>query len=97
MNNVIKITKQYSGNNPWSGLNREEAFNIEKDCLTILNSNFECLCVNKCEHFPKIISCNPNKYKFIFSNCGYSINKYKLLLKKKKIKPIIIKKYGRTN
>lgn len=91
--NIIKITKKpqwYKKTNHWNGLTRKEGFDLEKDCLTILNSNFECLCDVKCEHFPKIISYNEDKYKFIFSNCGYSLDKYKLLLKKKVIKPIII-------
>ena len=89
MNNIIKKTKKQ--NRKWNGLTRKEGFNLEKDCLILLNSNFKCLCDVKCEHFPKIISCDPGKYKFIFSNCGYSLNKYKHLVKTKKIKPIIIK------
>lgn len=84
MTNIIKITKDMKIN-PWNGLTRKEGFELEKDCLTILNYNFKCLCGVKCEHFPKIISCNPNKYKFILSNCGYSLNKYELLLKTKKL------------
>ena len=91
MTNIIKITKNYRNNNPWTGLTRKEAFNLEKNCLTILNSNFKCLCDVKCEHFPKIIYCNLDKYKFVLSNCGYSFNKYELLVKTKKIKPITIK------
>ena len=90
MTNIKKITKNLKINR-WNGLTRKEGFDLEKDCLTILNSNFECLCDVKCSHFPKIISCNPDKYKFKLSNCGYSLNKYELLVKTKKIKPIIIK------
>ena len=90
MNNIIKKT-QNNKINPWNGLTRKEGFNLEKDCLILLNSNFKCLCDVKCEHFPKIISCDPGKYKFIFSNCGYSLEKYERLVKTKKIKPIIIK------
>ena len=90
MVNIIKIIKNKKIN-PWNGLTRKEGFYLEKDCLTILNSNFECLCDAKCSHFPKIISCNPNEYKFILSNCGYSLLEYELLLKIKKIKPIKIK------
>lgn len=89
-NNIIKITKN-KAINPWNGLTRKEGFDLEKDCLIILNSNFKCLCDVKCEHFPKIISYNGDKYKFIFSNCGYSLNKYELFVKTKVIKPIIIK------
>ena len=90
MAHYIKITKNMKINYS-NGLTRKDAFNLEKDCLTILNSNFECLCNVKCEHFPKIIYCNAYNYKFIFSNCGYSLDKYKFLVKTKKIKPIIIK------
>jgi hypothetical protein len=90
MTNIIKITKNLKIN-PWNSLTRKEGFDLEKDCLTILNSNFECLCDVKCSHFPKIISCNPDEYKFIFSNCGYSLNKYELLIKTKQITPITIK------
>ena len=90
MNNIIKITKNMKIN-PWNGLTRKEGFDLEKDCLIILNSNFKCLCDIKCEHFPKIISYNADKYKFILSNCGCSLDKYELLVKTKKIKPIIIK------
>ena len=92
MTDIIKITQIYDRNkNPWSGLTRKEAFNLEKNCLKILNSNFKCLCDVNCDHFPKIISCYPDKYKFVLSNCGYSFDKYESLVKKKKIKPIIIK------
>lgn len=88
MTNVIKITNNIKINT-WSGLTRKEGFYLEKDCLTILNNNFKCLCDFKCSHFPKIISCNPDKYKFILSNCGYNLNIYKTSVKK--IKPITIK------
>lgn len=89
-NNKIKITKNRKINE-WNGLTRKQGFNLEKDCLILLNSNFKCLCDVKCEHFPKIISYDADKYMFTFSNCGYSLDKYELLVKTKKIKPIIIK------
>ena len=90
MTTIIKITKGWKVS-PYTGLTRKEGFDLENDCLTILNSDFKCLCDVKCSHFPKIISCNQNEYKFIFSNCGYSIDKYELLIKTNKIKPITIK------
>ena len=89
MKNIVKIIKNMKIN-PWNKLTRKEGFNLEKDCLTIINNNFKCLCGSKCSHFPKIISCNPCNYKFILSNKGYSLDKYKSLVKNKKIKPIII-------
>ena len=60
MTNIIKITNNIKINT-WSGLTRKEGFDLEKDCLTMLNYYFECLCDVKCSHFPKIISCNPDR------------------------------------
>ena len=90
-NHIVKITKHMKIN-PYNGLSRKEGFQLEKDCLTLLNSNFECICGLNCNHFPKIIKCFPEKCKFILSNCGYSLNKYELKLRTKKIKPYKIKK-----
>ena len=59
MKNIIKITKNLK-KNYWSGLTRKEGFDLEEECLTTLNSNFECLCDVKCSHFPQIISSNPS-------------------------------------
>ena len=87
MSNIVKITKKRKIN-PHNGLTRKEGFNLEKECLTILNSNFECLCGVKCSHFPKIISCDSDNYKFVLSNCGYSLNNYEYLVKTKQIEPI---------
>ena len=85
---IIKIMRD---NNIWSGLTVKESFELEKDCLTLLHSNFECICGNRCKHFPKIISCDPIIRKLIISERGYSLNKYELLLKTKKIEPIKVK------
>ena len=90
-NNIIKITKNEEINQ-WNGLTRRKGFDLERECLTILNSNFKCICSIECNHFPIIIECFPNKYKFIFSNCGINLQKYEFMLKTKKIKPIVIKK-----
>ena len=90
MTNIIKIIK-YLTINPWNGLTRKEGFVLEKDCLIILNSNFECLCHVKRSHFPKLIAYSTSKCKFLLSNCGYSLDKYELLVKTNKIKPITIK------
>jgi len=57
MTNVIKITKNYPNNNPWTGLTRKEAFNLEINCLKILNSNFKCLCDVKCVRNDLISNC----------------------------------------
>ena len=71
-NSIIKVTKNLEIN-PWSGLTRREGFDLEKECLSILNSNFKCLCSDKQEHFPKLITSVPNEYKFVLSNCGKSV------------------------
>lgn len=84
---IKKITKD----NVLNGLDRNESFKLEYNCLKILNDNFECICNLNCQHFPKIKSSNKKKCLFIFSNCGYSLNRYNFLVKKKKIKPIIPK------
>lgn len=87
--NIIKESKALEINK-WNGLTRKDGFDLENQCLTILNYNFKCLCDVKCSHFPKVISRDPDKYRFILSNCGYSLDKYDILVKTKKIKPIII-------
>ena len=38
MEYITKITKNEKINK-WNGLTREQAFTLEKDCLTILNNN----------------------------------------------------------
>lgn len=83
MSNIIKTTKNLKINQ-WNGLTRKEGFNLEEGCVTILNSNFKCLCSVKCQHFPTIISANVDKYQFILSNRGYSLDRYRGLLKSKK-------------
>ena len=86
--NIIKTTKNMELN-IYNGLTRKEGFDLEKDCLLKINSNFKCICsVNK-EHFPKLISFIPNEYKFVLSNCGKSIyelnnNNEKINIKKMK-------------
>ena len=89
-NNIITKKIKKCKINKWNGLTRKEACDNENQCLTILNYNFECLCDVKCSHFPKIISFDPDKYGFILSNCGLSLDNYNILVKTKKIKPIII-------
>jgi len=81
MSTIIKRTTTKGHRlNPHNGLNKQECFQLEKDCLTLLNSNFECKCHVKCEHFPRIVSCNPDKCKFLLSNCGFSLDKLPKLL-----------------
>jgi hypothetical protein len=96
LKNIIKTAKQHrilnilKTDNIHNGLSRIDSFNLEKKCLDRINSNFRCICGLKCSHFPKIIKQYPEKYKFLLSNCGYSLNNYNSLVNSKKIKPIII-------
>ena len=76
MEYITKITKNEKINK-WNGLTREQAFTLEKDCLTILNNNFECICNLKCSsHFPIIKELIEDKFTFILSNCGPDIKSY---------------------
>ena len=47
---------------------------MEKECLTILNKNFKCICRQKKAHFPKIVECDEGKFKFILTRRGYTID-----------------------
>jgi len=73
----------------WSGLTNKEQYILEKTCLEKLNNNFRCLCKNKCNHFPKIISASGGVLKL--TNCGVSLNNYKNYVKNNEIDPIVIK------
>jgi len=76
MKYITKITKNEKINK-WNGLTREQAFTLEKDCLTLLNNNFECICNIKCSsHFPIIKELIEDKFTFILSNCGPDIKSY---------------------
>ena len=87
--NVTKKTRiESKSKNIYSGLNKKEEFILEKTCLKKLNRNFECLCNNKCSHFPLIISSTNGALKL--SNCGVSLNNYKNFVKNKEIDAISI-------
>lgn len=87
--NVKKETRLDSKRiNIWSGLTNKEQFVLEKMCLEKLNSNFKCLCRNKCRHFPSIVSISNGSLKL--SNCGVSLNNYRNFVKNKEIDPIRI-------
>lgn len=88
--NYKKKTKLTSKRiNRWSGLTNKEQYVLEKTCLEKLNGNFICLCKNKCNHFPKIISASGGVLKL--TNCGVSLNNYKNYVKNNEIDPIVIK------
>ena len=76
MEDIIKITKKLKINK-WNGLTRDQSFQLEKDCLTTLNNNFECKCTVKCNsHFPIIKELIEDECTFILSNCGPDIKNY---------------------
>ena len=75
--------------NKYNGLNQKEQFYLEKTCLNKINKNFTCLCKNKSNHFPKIITSKNGNLKL--TNCGVSLNNYKRYLKNNEIDPIVIK------
>ena len=70
---ILKITKDRKIN-PWSNLTRVDSFLLEKECLTLLNNNFKCICNEPRAHFPKIIEHDEEKFKFILTRCGYTID-----------------------
>lgn len=87
--NVTKNSRINSkSKNKYSGLKKKEEFIIEKYCLEKLNNNFVCLCDNKCNHFPSIISSSNGIFKL--SNCGVSLDNYKNFVINKEIDPISI-------
>ena len=86
---VIKITKERAVNF-WNGLDRDGGFQLERDCLTLLGSNFDCICTKRCDHFPRILSCDPGEFKFVLSDCGYSLDVYRRMVREKAIRPIFI-------
>ena len=85
------IIKKSKNNSKWNGLSIKNSFDLEYECLELINNNFKCKC--KCQknnHFPKIISCNKDNFIFELSDCGISLNNYRQYVKQKKIKPIKI-------
>jgi len=91
--NIIKVLKNDKINR-WNGLTRNEAYNLEKECLICINNNFECLCKIKQNHFPKLIDFDDEKYQFVLSNCGICIKEYN---KSKKKNIIIANKKEQVN
>ena len=78
-----KILKNYFGRSPFGDkLTRDESFDLEMNCLTLINSNFQCICHNKSTHFPKLIEFDKKQFKLLLSNCGTSIDKLNHLQKK---------------
>ena len=85
------IKKQIKNNSKYNGLSVYQSFELENQCLKLINDNFKCKCTcQKNNHFPKIISCNKTNFNFELSDCGISFNNYKRFVKQKKIKPIKI-------
>jgi len=88
---ISKVTRKLK-KNPFNGLTREQGFEFEKECLFLLQKNFECTCGLECNHFP-IINNSINKlYKMFITDCGISLDKYKKLIEKDNLEPYEIKK-----
>ena len=75
---ITKITEERHGAAKIGklGLNRMEAFLLEKECLTLLNNNFKCICSKPRTHFPKITECDPNKFEFELTHCGVTVDNF---------------------
>lgn len=69
-NNIVKYIKSFYKN-------RSLLYDLEYNCLKLIESNYNCICGLNKYHFPKIIDSCPEKCKFVLSNCGKSIDKYK--------------------
>jgi hypothetical protein len=61
------------GINVFNGLTKKSAFKLEKDCLDLLNKNYECICEKKSRHFPIIHNYDDINYTFNLSYCGKTI------------------------
>ena len=87
----IKITKNLK-RNYWSGLSRVAGYNLEKDCLLLLEKNFECTCGLGSYHFPIIKNYIDDEYKFELSDCGTSLDIYQKKIINEEINPYKIYK-----
>ena len=68
---IIKKTKTCgNGINIFNGLNKKHSYQLEKECLLLLNKNFECICEKKMQHFPVIFNCDDDNCIFLLSHCG---------------------------
>jgi len=76
MNNYI-IKKKNNYGIYFHGLSKYHSFLLEYNCLNKLNKNYECICRDKVNHFPKIINVYLPHYKFMLTRCGRSLNKLK--------------------
>ena len=83
---ITKITYNHKIN-PWSGLTRDQGYRLEKNCLLLLEKNFKCICGLESAHFPIIKNCIDEEYKFILSDCGCSLDKYKKNIKTNEMEP----------
>ena len=77
---IIKITKPLKIN-PWNKLTQKQGYELEKNCLQLLEQNYECICEKKKIHFPQIIKYDDKKFKLFLSINGISLNKYEQFLK----------------
>ena len=57
-----------------TNLTQKQAYQLEKDCLLLLEKNFKCRCGLNAQHFPKIVSCNDDEFKFKLTHQGTSLD-----------------------
>jgi len=56
-----------------SGTTQQQAYDIEKECLTLLERNYECTCGMNVRHFPVILSCDDEACTFKLTDCGFEV------------------------
>lgn len=71
----------------WSGLTREEAFDLETECLQRIQSTYQCICCPFAprQHFPVLISSDRPSYSFTMSSCGKSLKRLQTWRRKGKV------------
>ena len=70
----MEIEKQTDGRKKNANLSMKQAYQLEKDCLLLLEKNYKCICGLNAHHFPRIISCIDDECKFKMTNCGSALH-----------------------
>ena len=56
------------------GINKKTAFNLEIECLQLIEKNYKCNCGLDVYHFPKLKSYDKDQYKFKMTYCGETLD-----------------------
>ena len=59
---------------------QETNYKLEKEALLLIKENYNCICKNKANHFPKLIKYDDKRHMFYLSINGVNLNDYKLFL-----------------